>query len=55
VAIILRRESNENKRLEFYKRIKEEIGYFHPFEFHIISEDEWNSWYKRFIKQYSEV
>jgi len=54
VAIILKEQANEEERLRFYKEVNRRFG-IHPFEFHIITKEEWENWYKRFIKEYVEV
>lgn len=45
------------KLKDFYKKTKlkikiwRKIGYFSPFEIHLISPDEWKNWYQYFIKK----
>lgn len=56
VAIVLKWGVDELVRVKFRSLIKERLGKIHPFEIHIITEDEWRSWYRRFIKEdYVEV
>jgi len=49
VAVIVGRNVGEEERVEFYRKIREEFGILHPFEIHILSEEEW-SIYKKFVK-----
>jgi predicted nucleotidyltransferase len=55
IAIILKEESKEEERIAFYKEIRNKLGFLHPFEFHIVSEYNWENWYKKFIKEFLEV
>ncbi len=50
VAVVLKRRPSVEERVAFRSRIREELGLFHPFEIHIVSEDEWRGWYGRFLK-----
>ena len=44
----------ETKR-KILSRIYRRIGFFHPFEFHFVSEEEFKNWYQYFIKKYKIV
>lgn len=50
VAVVLRRRPSVEERIAFRCKIREELGLFHPFEIHIVSEDDWKRWYGRFLK-----
>ena len=39
------------ERAGFRPIIRERLDILHPFEVHIISEAEWRSWYRRFVKE----
>ncbi|BBL45832.1 DNA polymerase subunit beta [Nanobdella aerobiophila] len=54
IAIILKENIDEEERMKFYKLINKEFG-LNPFEFHIISIDQWEEWYKKFIDEYKEL
>ena len=50
VAVVLKRRPSVEERAAFRSRLREELGLFHPFEIHIVSEEDWVGWYGRFIK-----
>ncbi len=54
IAVITKREVNEFDRAKFRVSINKIFG-LHPFEIHIITISEWDSWYKRFVKKYIKV
>ena len=48
--------SNWIENREIRTEIKKSIGSFHPFQIHLTTPEEYESWYKRFIKDdYIEV
>ena len=51
VAVVLREDVDERERGGFRSVIRERLGDLHPFEIHIITEAEWRSWYRRFVKE----
>ncbi len=55
VAVVLARRPPVKERMAFRSRLREELGLFHPFEIHIVSREDWESWYMKFIKRYKEV
>ncbi len=56
VAIVLKRDVDEFVRVKFRSLVRERLSKVHPFEIHIITEDEWRNWYRRFIKEdYVEI
>ena len=50
VAVVLSENVDEEKRVGFYRKVREKIGNLHPFEIHVISRDEWEKWYRKFVK-----
>ena len=55
VAVVLFTPAEEEERIGFYRKIREVFGFSHPFEIHIVSKGEWDSWYRRFIKDCMRV
>ncbi len=49
IAIVLYRGVDEWTRVRFRKVVRRLSGMVNPFEIHILSWDEWENWYKRFI------
>ncbi|MGB9750163.1 MAG: nucleotidyltransferase domain-containing protein [Caldisericia bacterium] len=35
--------------------LRKRIGFVNPFEIHIVSEEEYNEWYSKFIKEKKEI
>jgi len=44
----------EDKRVDFYRKIRREFGILHPFEIHILSREEWRV-YKKFVRDYIKI
>lgn len=44
-----------NERMRLRAEIGEVIGHYTPFEIHIVSREECESWYRRFIGKYVEI
>jgi hypothetical protein len=40
---------------EILRKIYASIGKVHPFEIHLITQRDWNKWYRRFLKFFKEV
>jgi len=55
VLIITDLAKNVEDRIELRMKIAEQIGDITPFEFHIITREEYEGWYKRFINKYREI
>ena len=55
VLIITRLASNVNTRMKLRVSIAREIGDCTPFEMHIVTLEEYESWYKKFIDKQVEV
>lgn len=51
VAIVLREYVDEWMRARFRCLVNKRLGMVNPFEIHIVTEDEWMRWYRRFIKE----
>ncbi len=49
VAIILSEEVCEEERIKLYKEVRKMFG-LHPFEIHILTVNEWEKWYRKFVK-----
>lgn len=43
------------KKRKLYLKISREIGILAPFEFHFVTEKEYQNWYKFFVKEKIEV
>jgi predicted nucleotidyltransferase len=54
VAIVLSENAAEEERMKPYRKIREHFG-LHPFEIHVLTLDEWEGWYRRFVKRFVEV
>ena len=50
LAVVLSENVDEEKRIDFYRKVREKIGVVHPFEIHVLSKREWETWYKKFVK-----
>ena len=50
VAVVLEKPAREEERVAFYRKVREKIGKLHPFEIHVLSIDEWENWYRKFVK-----
>lgn len=55
VAVVLEMRPPVGERAAFRSKLRDELGLFHPFEIHIVSREDWEGWYKRFIERYREV
>ncbi|ADI32027.1 nucleotidyltransferase domain-containing protein [Staphylothermus hellenicus] len=53
IITILGRDSSQRMKLRV--EIAREIGDVTPFEIHIVSPEEYEEWYKKFIDEYFEV
>ncbi|ADC66419.1 DNA polymerase beta domain protein region [Ferroglobus placidus DSM 10642] len=51
IAVVLKEPVSEEERVAFYRKIREKIGSLHPFEIHVISKEEWENWYRKFVKE----
>jgi len=51
IAIVLGGRVGELDRAKFRVSINKLFG-LHPFEIHIITIDEWENWYRRFVRKY---
>ena len=49
VAIVLKEDVDDETRARFRSLIRRSLGNLHPFEIHIMSRDEWEGWYLRFV------
>ncbi len=54
VAVVLSRKVDEEERMKLYRRVRETFG-LHPFEIHVITSEEWERWYRRFVKKFVEI
>jgi len=54
IAIILMDHANDFERAKFRVLIDKVFG-LHPFEIHIITVEEWENWFKRFVKKYTII
>lgn len=54
VAIVLSESAEEEERMKLYRKVREHFG-LHPFEIHIVTINEWEGWYKRFVKSFVEI
>jgi len=54
VAIVLSEGTNEEERMKLYRKVREAFG-LHPFEIHVITSEEWEKWYKKFVKNFIEI
>lgn len=55
VIIITRLAGDIDKRLKLRVEISREIGEYTPFEIHIVTPEEYENWYKKFIDAYIEL
>ncbi|MCH4816338.1 MAG: nucleotidyltransferase domain-containing protein [Saccharolobus sp.] len=54
-VLIITNVSNEFDRLKIYHEVNKAIGNPNPFEIHVINEEEYISWYSKFLDVYKEV
>jgi len=54
VAIVLSESAKEEERMELYRKVREHFGP-HLFEIHVLTSEEWEGWYRRFVKRFVEV
>ena len=55
LAIVLFESAGEDARTGFYRDVRKETGMLHPFELHVLTKEEWNDWYRKFVKEYIEI
>ena len=55
ILIVAPKQLPFSRRTEVKVKIYEKIGFFSPFELHLINEEEYQSWYKNFLKDKIEV
>jgi predicted nucleotidyltransferase len=55
VLLITRLASDAKERVRLRIEIKRTIGDLTPFEIHIVTEEEYENWYKKFIDQHIEI
>lgn len=51
ILIVSKTFKDPLKRGEFLAKIEEKLGEFHPFEFHLVTPEDYKNWYSRFIKK----
>lgn len=54
VAIVLSENAEEEERMKLYRKVREHFG-LHPFEIHVLTSEEWEGWYRRFVKSFVEI
>jgi len=54
IAVVLSESAAEEKRLNLYRKVREHFG-LHPFEIHVLTFEDWNYWYRRFVKNFVEI
>ena len=55
VLVITRLAENVDARLKLRVEIAKEIGEVTPFEVHIVTPEEYENWYRKFLDKYEEV
>jgi hypothetical protein len=55
VLIVTQLAEDTGERIRLRVRIARDIGVYSPFELHIASRGEYNSWYKNLIDDYREI
>ncbi|MEQ9714260.1 MAG: nucleotidyltransferase domain-containing protein [Candidatus Asgardarchaeum sp.] len=55
VLIITKLAGDVNRRIKLRMEISKEIGECTPFEIHIVTPEEYENWYKRFIDEHVEI
>ncbi|MFP3952302.1 MAG: nucleotidyltransferase domain-containing protein [Candidatus Bathyarchaeia archaeon] len=55
VLIITHLAEDTEERIKLRVRIAREVGVYSPFEFHIATREEYNSWYKTLIDEHREI
>lgn len=55
VLIVTPQKIDLRKKREILEKIHKKIGFFHPFEFHFATKEEFKKWYSHFIKKYKKV
>lgn len=53
LAVVVK-DASEERRVKFYRRIRKEFGPLHPFEIHILTEEEWNN-YRKFVGDFIKI
>jgi len=51
IAMVLCKGVDEFSRAKFRGLGRNRIGRVHPFQIHILTKDEWDNWYMRFVGQ----
>jgi len=54
VAVVVSSDVSEDKRVDFYRKIRREFGILHPLEIHILSRKEWRV-YEKFVKDFIKI
>ena len=49
VAVVLLKPATEYERIRLYREVRKKFGMLHPFEIHVVTKDEWDSWYGKFV------
>jgi predicted nucleotidyltransferase len=54
VAVVIRDSAGEEERMRLYKKVRKNFG-LHPFEIHIVTPEEWENRYRRFVRRFVEI
>jgi predicted nucleotidyltransferase len=54
VAVVIRDSAGEEERMRLYKKVGKNFG-LHPFEIHIVTPEEWENRYRRFVRRFVEI
>ena len=49
IAVVLKKEVSPKEKIKFMLLVDEKFPR-NPFEIHVISEEKWRNWYKKFVK-----
>jgi len=49
-VLVIDKDVDHDKRIEVMAEVSKEFKWIHPFEVHVISQQEYDGWYKNFIK-----
>jgi predicted nucleotidyltransferase len=55
ILIISPKLKTPEKKSKILVKLKEKIGFFTPFEFHLINPKEYREWYRHFIEEKIEI